>query len=39
MKETLYLGRLTSTIFMAIVIKIRDNFAYEIHDDFVNDLH
>ena len=30
---------LHGTIFVTIVIKIRDDFPHEIHDDFVSDLH
>ena len=30
---------LHGTIFVTIVIKIRDDFPHEIHDDFASDLH
>ena len=30
---------LHGTMFVTIVIKIRDDFPHEIHDDFVSDLH
>ena len=39
MPRTVIKADLHGTIFVTIVIKIRDDFPHEIHDDFVSDLH
>ena len=37
--ERLIKADLHGTIFVTIVIKFRDDFPHEIHNDFVSDLH